>query len=643
MLALVGVGFTAQAQRRAYRLTDRQVDNLIRRIETRSDRFRASLDAALDRSRLDGTRYEDDINAFVRDYEQATDSLRSRFNARTSVAADVQSVLTRAAAIDGFMTRNRLSVRAQNDWALLRTDLNELATAYGVNWNWSAQTTTPTYGSQQPSYNANDRQLDRIIRRIENNADRFRASLTNALNTSRMDGTRREDRINDLVRDFETATDNLRNRFNTRAAAAADVQNVLDRAVPINNFMSRRPLTTQAQNDWATLRTDLDALASAYGVAWNWNNRATPTYGNTYPTPGGGVYGTDASLTGTFRLNPSRSDNARDVADRATRNLPYADRQRIHDAIVARLESPEMIAIERRGMNVTIASSRAPQTTFTADGRERTEQLPNGITARVSATLTGDQLMVSSQGYRENDFSVTFAPIDGGRSLQVTRRIFSERLNQPVVVQNTYDRTADVALWNNVYNGTVGHPTGTVATTGDFIIRDGETLIATLNNDVSTKTAREGDRFTMTVRSPAEFEGAVIDGTVRSVERGGRITGRSGMTLDFENIRLRDGRSFRFEGFVDSVRTMGGETVRIDNEGSVQNDDSRGTTTAQRAAIGTAVGAIIGAIAGGGKGAAIGAIIGAAGGAGSVYVQGRDDLELLTGSEVTVRASAPNR
>jgi uncharacterized protein YcfJ len=113
------------------------------------------------------------------------------------------------------------------------------------------------------------------------------------------------------------------------------------------------------------------------------------------------------------------------------------------------------------------------------------------------------------------------------------------------------------------------------------------------------------------------------------------------MTLNFERIRLRDGRTYSFAGFVESVRTANGETVRVDNEGNVQDSDSRGSTTAKRAAIGTAVGAIIGAIAGGGKGAAIGAAIGAGAGAGSVYVQGRDDLQLLSGTEVTVRASAP--
>ena len=80
--------------------------------------------------------------------------------------------------------------------------------------------------------------------------------------------------------------------------------------------------------------------------------------------------------------------------------------------------------------------------------------------------------------------------------------------------------------------------------------------------------------------------------------------------------------------------------VRVDNEGSVR-DDNQTTKTAQRAAIGTAVGAVIGAIAGGGKGAAIGAILGAGGGAGSVYVQGRDDLELNSGTELTIRSTGP--
>ena len=175
---------------------------------------------------------------------------------------------------------------------------------------------------------------------------------------------------------------------------------------------------------------------------------------------------------------------------------------------------------------------------------------------------------------------------------------------------------------------------------GSFVVPDGTQLVGVLNNDLSTQNVQEGDRFTMTVRSPGQFEGATIEGRVLNVDRGGRVTGRSQMTLDFDTIRLRDGRSYRFAGILESVREPDGDIVRVDNEGAVRESDQT-KTTVTRTAIGTAVGAIIGAIAGGGKGAAIGAVIGAGAGAGSVYIQGRNDLELGAGTEVTVRATGP--
>jgi YmgG-like glycine-zipper protein len=60
-----------------------------------------------------------------------------------------------------------------------------------------------------------------------------------------------------------------------------------------------------------------------------------------------------------------------------------------------------------------------------------------------------------------------------------------------------------------------------------------------------------------------------------------------------------------------------------------------------RTGIGAGIGAVIGAVAGGGKGAAIGAAVGAGVGAGSVFIQGRNDLDLMTGTEFTIRVSAP--
>jgi hypothetical protein len=486
----------------------------------------------------------------------------------------------------------------------------------------------------------NDRAVRQILNRIDNRTNQFRNSMDAALDRSRLDGTRREDNINQFIQDFDNAVERLRASFNNRTETTAEIQDVLNIATRIDNFMRRNRLTANAQNDWLTLRTDVNQLAAAYNITWNWNTQ--PTYGQGGYGQGRG-YGNRANqLTGTFRLDASRSDDAREAAERATRNISYRDRQRLLNALTARLEAPTQLAIDRRGRSVTIASTRAPQITFEANGQERYEQMPSGRQIRTRASLSGDQLIVSTTGDRGNDFEVTFDPIEGGQRLRVTRRVVIEGLTQPVVVQSTYERTSDVAQLN-IYNGSPtysgNYPTGTTAN-GSFIVPDNTQLVAVLNSDLTTREAREGDRFTMTVRSPAQFDGAVIEGYVSNVNRSGRVSGRSEMTLNFDSIRLRNGSTYSFAGVVESVRTANGELVRVDNEGSVR-DSNQTNRTVQRTAIGSAVGAIIGAIAGGGKGAAIGAAIGAGAGAGSVYVQGRDDLELRNGTELTIRASGP--
>ena len=124
--------------------------------------------------------------------------------------------------------------------------------------------------------------------------------------------------------------------------------------------------------------------------------------------------------------------------------------------------------------------------------------------------------------------------------------------------------------------------------------------------------------------------------------RSGRANGRSQMSFSFDSIRMQNGQTHAFDGVVEGVRTAAGKNVQVDNEGGAR-DSNQTQTTVLRTAIGGGVGAIIGAIVGGGKGAAIGAGIGAGAGIGSVYIQGRDDLDLASGSQVTIRVSSTER
>ena len=389
-----------------------------------------------------------------------------------------------------------------------------------------------------------------------------------------------------------------------------------------------------------------------------------------------------SALTGLYRLDEARSDPPRAVASRAAGELVFGDRERVVEDLTRRLTSPYQISIERRGQNIDIASTRYPRITFIADGREQTERAASGgRTVRTRAALDGDRLTVVSDGSGGDDFRVHFDPVDGGRRLRVTRRIFSPELNRPVVIQSFYNKVSPVARWS-VYGeqpppvqtaratparqqpapgarrqppadaGRRQQPTPPVITRrappepappGMPDIQPGTRFVATLDRDLSTERTREGEAFTMTVQAPAEFAGATVEGRVTRVTPAGRVAGRSEMSFAFERLRLRDGRTVPLAGTVEGVRGAGGEDVRVDAEtgGSVEEEDSQGRRTAQRVAIGAAVGAIIGAISGGGRGAIIGAAVGAGAGAGSVYAQGRDHLELPRGTEFTFVASAP--
>ena len=492
--------------------------------------------------------------------------------------------------------------------------------------------TTLTQAQRQTS-RGNTRAVRQLILRIENHTDVFR-NTWNAQSQTRI-GIERPDNVSTLVQDLDDAVLQFSERFDRRQSTAADVQEVLNRGAALDRVMVGRNIrNVTVARSWTNLRTDLNQLATAYNLTWPTIGQTYPdnTYPNTYPN------NSVNRLTGTYRLDATQSDDPASAADRATQSVGYGDRTGLRDRLAARLESPYEIAIDLRGRDVTLASTRAPQISFSADGIERVETTSTGRTIRARATISGEQLTVSSIGDRDSEFNVTFVPIDNGRRMRVTRTVSVQGLTRPVVVQSTYDKTSDVARFDI---NTDTNPNNNPTTSGtDYILANGETVIAVIDNDLSSATARDGDRFTATIRQPSQYEGATIEGHVSNVQRSGRITGRSQMTLNLDSIRLRNGSSYRFAGIVESVRTAQGETVKVDNEGAVKDSDQT-TKTVQRTAIGTAVGAIIGAIAGGGKGAAIGAIVGAGGGAGSVYVQGRDDLDLTRGTELTIRVTGP--
>ncbi|HEY8187018.1 MAG TPA: hypothetical protein VIF64_13165 [Pyrinomonadaceae bacterium] len=164
----------------------------------------------------------------------------------------------------------------------------------------------------------------------------------------------------------------------------------------------------------------------------------------------------------------------------------------------------------------------------------------------------------------------------------------------------------------------------------------GTNLKVRLEDTLSSKESRVGDRFTATVLDPVRFNEGTVTGHVSSIQKSGKIKGRTSMNLAFDSVRLSDGRSGTLHGYV--TRVYGSDSGTADNEGGIQSG-SRTKQTVKRGAIGAGAGAVLGAIVGGGKGAAIGLILGGAGGAGSLAVQGSKELKLESGTEMLVHVT----
>ena len=138
MFIVLAFAQTSSAQTRRsnrVRVSKQQVEQLLERIEERSDHFSNSLNKSLDRSRLDGSRAEDNITARARDLENATDELRREFDHHDSHmenAPEVRKVINAARVVNGIMVRRNFSRQTEQSWVRLRGEINTLARLFRI-------------------------------------------------------------------------------------------------------------------------------------------------------------------------------------------------------------------------------------------------------------------------------------------------------------------------------------------------------------------------------------------------------------------------------------------------------------------------------------------------------------------------------
>ena len=123
------------------------------------------------------------------------------------------------------------------------------------------------------------RQLRDLARRIDDRSRDLQRDIDRALDHSRVNGTNREDRINDEARDFRNAAARFRGvagDSNDLYRSRDEARNLLDQAAQLNRVLNRVRGDGRTQSDWSQLRSDLRRVADIYNLRFNdnggWNN-----------------------------------------------------------------------------------------------------------------------------------------------------------------------------------------------------------------------------------------------------------------------------------------------------------------------------------------------------------------------------------
>ena len=127
------------------------------------------------------------------------------------------------------------------------------------------------YGRNNGSYDT--RYLRDVAERVRDNARNLERDVDRLLDNSRVNGTRREDRINNEVKEFRQAADRFRSRVgdngNDRNRGYQEAQYLIQAANQTERMLSRLRVDSRTYADWRQIKQDLRTIANAYGMRYD--------------------------------------------------------------------------------------------------------------------------------------------------------------------------------------------------------------------------------------------------------------------------------------------------------------------------------------------------------------------------------------
>jgi hypothetical protein len=251
-----GVRLAAQAPS-GERLTDKDVKELLDRIDNDRDRFEDQLDGKLKRSIIRGPAGEVNVEKYLDDLQENMDKLKGRFTPTYAASAEVTTVLRQGTDIQRYMSTLPPNFDGASEWNRLSASLGELAASYG--------TALPLPEGQQ-ARRLNDGEVKKTAETLAKTADEYRKQLDASLKKDKtIDKATREAAVKDAALLKEDAN-RVASLVGDGKPASGEVKALFQQVAAVQSANAGRTLSPAALQAWGAMQGDLLKVSQAFGI-----------------------------------------------------------------------------------------------------------------------------------------------------------------------------------------------------------------------------------------------------------------------------------------------------------------------------------------------------------------------------------------
>lgn len=129
-LALAGAFYPPQLY--AQRVSDKDIENMMRNLRDDAKAFRPNFESALKKSVIRKTSQEKDARSLVTSFEKQTDAMLSEFKKTKKGDVAIETTLDNARQIDKLLSGLQLEPQLISRWQKVQLELNQVANAFGI-------------------------------------------------------------------------------------------------------------------------------------------------------------------------------------------------------------------------------------------------------------------------------------------------------------------------------------------------------------------------------------------------------------------------------------------------------------------------------------------------------------------------------